>query len=868
MMQIANQRGQLSIFLGILLVIVITLIAFIVNVGLFVKAKINLQNAVDAAAWSGAAVQARQLTNISYLNWEMRNTYKEWMFKYYVLGQKALPRTDLAMFSGGGTAKYEQPADHVNFRAVPFILGGGGTLAVDKFNAPSICLHFGGPSTHNICKFVAIPGLPHFESQGIIGISEHAEGFLNSIIESKVQDCAKRTVLNFMTALTWAYGTGNAIFASAPQIASDRMGAWSRNIELAMRMRNLEMVVNRAPIENGICVSGSSCTPANSLESEGADINLNERPLKAFWSGLRNLDVTMKNSFVLYELAPKLPAFGESSLHNMLIPLASPERDNASKKYYLDLVPYPLNIATFFTSFVAAEPGQFGTSATTTEEGNCAGSKTAIPVPGFMMGFYKNPEVVTYYSVKGEAEFTGLFFPFAGDSIKLKAYATAKPFGGRIGPKLFEMGADAQTIVARSDANFQKSLPYIAGLEPSSDWNKGDPIPISTNFWATTSDDIIGGDPVSQASNIRFVLPNMIYDIGDDPASTVASMGEHQNASEKLEILQEATSDHSAQYSIEEKAGLYDKDQFKALARNFLGFEAEEITKSIYLARQPTRYDALNYLVPTVNNQTVDPPIESPSFVPAANDLGDGLYQYAIFAPLISASGIYKEAAHVTAAISDFIDANDGAIDTYLESLKEVSEYIKLSASPGQDFTAAAATIWADPVGTEECDSLAGRFHQFYRGIEEGRCGITTLKAQMTEYIVDLDADKQSYLIESYLDPLVSANPRVKSVRDLLSAYMPGPRQGASEAGELVHPFMNSEPDSMARRNFYSTKFISTYRVMSPCPAGDSCYNTKGVLQENGSLGGTDVEFKNALSTNAIGELREFFDPTNHYPDH
>ena len=87
-----NARGQLSIFLAISVVFFITAVAFVINVGLFVKAKINLQNAVDAAAWSGAAVQARQLSDIAYLNWEMRNVYKEWMFKYYVLGNLSTPQ--------------------------------------------------------------------------------------------------------------------------------------------------------------------------------------------------------------------------------------------------------------------------------------------------------------------------------------------------------------------------------------------------------------------------------------------------------------------------------------------------------------------------------------------------------------------------------------------------------------------------------------------------------------------------------------------------------------------------------------------------------------------------------------------------------
>jgi Flp pilus assembly protein TadG len=72
-------------------VVFISIIAFVINVGLFVKAKINLQNATDASAWAGAAVQSRQLSKIAYLNWEMRNIYKEWMYKYYVVGSMNTP---------------------------------------------------------------------------------------------------------------------------------------------------------------------------------------------------------------------------------------------------------------------------------------------------------------------------------------------------------------------------------------------------------------------------------------------------------------------------------------------------------------------------------------------------------------------------------------------------------------------------------------------------------------------------------------------------------------------------------------------------------------------------------------------------------
>ena len=134
---IKSNRGQLSIFMGVCLILIMGMLAFIINVGLFVKAKINLQNAVDAAAFSGAAVQSRQLTNMSYLNWEMRNTYKEWMFKYYILGQLSLASKDF---------QHNDPCskpDSVNFYlASPpkSVTGTSSHAGFDQFNLPSICI--------------------------------------------------------------------------------------------------------------------------------------------------------------------------------------------------------------------------------------------------------------------------------------------------------------------------------------------------------------------------------------------------------------------------------------------------------------------------------------------------------------------------------------------------------------------------------------------------------------------------------------------------------------------------------------------------------------------------------------------------------
>jgi Flp pilus assembly protein TadG len=84
-----SEKGQASVLIGMMMLTFIMFFAFVVNVGMLVNAKINLQNAADLAAYAGAATQARQLNQISYLNYEMRRQYKKFLFRYYVMGNFA-----------------------------------------------------------------------------------------------------------------------------------------------------------------------------------------------------------------------------------------------------------------------------------------------------------------------------------------------------------------------------------------------------------------------------------------------------------------------------------------------------------------------------------------------------------------------------------------------------------------------------------------------------------------------------------------------------------------------------------------------------------------------------------------------------------
>ena len=84
--------GQISIVAAALMGTTFFLFfAFVVNTGMLVHAKINLQNAADVAAYAGAASQARHLENIGILNYDLRRQYKRFLFRYYVIGNLYRP---------------------------------------------------------------------------------------------------------------------------------------------------------------------------------------------------------------------------------------------------------------------------------------------------------------------------------------------------------------------------------------------------------------------------------------------------------------------------------------------------------------------------------------------------------------------------------------------------------------------------------------------------------------------------------------------------------------------------------------------------------------------------------------------------------
>ncbi len=81
-----NQKGQVAVFVALIFQVVFVFFAMLINVGLLVHHKINLQQSTDLAAYYGAMKQAEILNVMAHVNYQIRQSWKLFTWRYRVLG--------------------------------------------------------------------------------------------------------------------------------------------------------------------------------------------------------------------------------------------------------------------------------------------------------------------------------------------------------------------------------------------------------------------------------------------------------------------------------------------------------------------------------------------------------------------------------------------------------------------------------------------------------------------------------------------------------------------------------------------------------------------------------------------------------------
>jgi len=391
--------------IGMMMMTFILFFAFVVNTGMLVNAKINLQNAADLAAYSGAATQARQLNSISYLNYEMRRQYKKFLFRYYVLGnmaQAGFPRT-------GGQSK------------TPYKWSPDGTL---NYGIPAVCIIFDSKvgSNDNYCQLKNLPKINIPAANAVLDsfdmINATLTQQLQAIEQIRQANCGSIANANISVLLLWLFNT-DPEFKRLPNVAvnpnspdlpnilnvsraiANGLGLVPREIILHERINTLASYVNSPP------QTGVSHSTLSALEG-GQDPAANERTIQAFLSAYYTLGEHTFNSDQI-EMDELLPS-GTNNLLNLNL-------------IQQDIDAYAVRYVTESGAEIVAGSG--GAS-------DCQPKLQPVTIHKIPLGVSKDPGTLTYYAVRLKATAKVMFSPF-GD-MELKAYAAARPFGSRIGP--------------------------------------------------------------------------------------------------------------------------------------------------------------------------------------------------------------------------------------------------------------------------------------------------------------------------------------------------------------------------------------------------------------------------------------------------
>jgi hypothetical protein len=81
-----NAKGQIAIFVALVFQVLFVFFAMVINVGLLVHQKINLQNSVDLAAYYAAMKQADGLNAVAHINYQIRQSWKLMTWRYQQIG--------------------------------------------------------------------------------------------------------------------------------------------------------------------------------------------------------------------------------------------------------------------------------------------------------------------------------------------------------------------------------------------------------------------------------------------------------------------------------------------------------------------------------------------------------------------------------------------------------------------------------------------------------------------------------------------------------------------------------------------------------------------------------------------------------------
>jgi hypothetical protein len=456
-----NQSGQVAVFVALIFQVIFIFFALLINIGLLIHHKINLQHSTDMAAYYGAMKQAESMNAIAHINFQLRQNWKLFTWRYRIFGTFGFTKT--AGSSGGSSSDLDFPFEsNVSVNPNKWDYNGSagqfGTNVGSAFvNGPQVPGNATAPGAPPVlsCTNIAqtnsnytLPGGgaigPHdtpFFCVGHAGIGGWPSGETNCQFQ-----CSTFVFANGIDALPVLNSTYNTIGANMAssvaktleQVNKNReslckklgpvgasvlarfmigyiMEASSRSQTLAMLAANLSQDADRfVDLDGAKVIDGAKRTFENNLT--GANFSgITDSSFKTY-NGLSNSECRFRTGKDSAKEFLKKIEFNYLQLfiHNCV--WGSPA---TGENYKPESIITETGLNSVFNEVPAAAK-------------EAILSLYAQGGDKFSVGYEKNPNCVEYYAVRTSTEPNIPFLPLS--KIKLNALSIAKPFGGSIGP--------------------------------------------------------------------------------------------------------------------------------------------------------------------------------------------------------------------------------------------------------------------------------------------------------------------------------------------------------------------------------------------------------------------------------------------------
>lgn len=418
--RIRNNNGQVAIFIALIFPVLFLFFAMIINVGLLVHHKINLQNSVDIAAYYGAAKQAEMLNGVGHINYQIRQSWKLLSWRYRQLGTAGdylihpynkLKRTIEDDYEG-----YPQG-----------LLG----TKKDYYDAPAFCITYVPfhpmPGKESTCKDQSdLRTINLFKPPPVIA------GFLS--LNASIAAASAQALYSARKRCEYV-GQFNYFVLGEFLVAFNRDQGERKQL-INMLSRGLsEAPDNFREINGELAGDGIRATLENNLTDANKDKNSKLKMTIVNGLGLEGCNASGRAAtepakwLSEIKIAPAFAFMDSRCNESQIVPLAK------------ELGNEPLVTRPEYETVLG------------TQIQNLSQYIGQLDAPyNSSLGFEKNPWCMAYVGVKAETTPNIPFMPLNGVTLKAQAYA--KPFGGKVGPwyhSQWPRGADQSSGGKRTD---------------------------------------------------------------------------------------------------------------------------------------------------------------------------------------------------------------------------------------------------------------------------------------------------------------------------------------------------------------------------------------------------------------------------------